>query len=256
VPRELSDVPAVVVGGGSGLGAATAAALAAAGARVAVVDLDAEAAARVAAELPGAVAYGADVTDADALAAAFAAAAEAQGSPRIGVVTSGVAWAQRTVTRDGPAPLDFFARVVNVNLVGSYNALRLLGAAMGGNAPDASGERGVVVLTASVAAYDGQVGQVAYAASKGGVASMTLPAARDLARSGVRVVTIAPGLFDTPMLALLPEEKRAALAADVPFPARLGSPAEYADLALALVRNPYVNGEVVRLDAAVRLPFG
>jgi len=255
MPRVLDSVPAVVVGGGSGLGAATAEALAAAGAYVAVLDLDGAAGQSVAAKLPHATAHAADVTDEASMTSALAESAAVHGPPRVGVITSGIAWAQRVVGRDGPAQLEYFERVVRVNLVGTYNALRLLGAAMAGNEPDEQGERGVIVMTASVAAYDGQIGQTAYAASKGGVAALTLPAARDLAKVGVRVVTIAPGMFDTPMLQMLSEEKRAALAADVPFPSRLGDPSEYGELAVFVAQHGYLNGEVIRLDGGVRLPL-
>jgi NAD(P)-dependent dehydrogenase (short-subunit alcohol dehydrogenase family) len=252
--RELEDTAAVVIGGGSGLGEATARALATAGARVAVVDLNGERAAAVAGDLPGeATGHAADVSDGPGLAAALAEAREAHGTPRIGVVTSGIGWAARVLAGSDPHDLDAFAAVVRVNLIGSFNALRLLAASMAGNDPDAEGERGVIVMTASIAAYDGQIGQAAYAASKGGVVGLTLPAARDLSRSGIRVVTIAPGLFDTPLLRSLPEETRQKLEADVPFPSRLGDPVDYADLALSIVRNPYINGEVVRLDGALRM---
>jgi NAD(P)-dependent dehydrogenase (short-subunit alcohol dehydrogenase family) len=255
MPQLLDTAPVVVVGGGSGLGAATAAAFAAAGAHVAVLDLDGATAQSVAARLPHATAHSADVTDEASMTSALGEAAAVHGTPRVGVITSGIAWAQRVVGKDGPAQLEYFERVVRVNLVGTYNALRLLGAAMAGNEPDEHGERGVIVMTASVAAYDGQIGQTAYAASKGGVAALTLPAARDLAKVGVRVVTIAPGMFDTPMLQLLPEDKRAALAADVPFPSRLGDPAEYGQLAVFVAQHGYLNGEVIRLDGGVRLPL-
>jgi NAD(P)-dependent dehydrogenase (short-subunit alcohol dehydrogenase family) len=253
MPTELDKVPVVVVGGGSGLGAATAEAFVNAGSRVAVLDLDGATAQAVVAKLPQATAHAADVTDADGLAAAISDASAFHGPPRVGIVTSGVAWAQRVVGKDGPAQLEYFEKVVRVNLVGTYNALRLLGAAMAANEPDEHGERGVIIMTASVAAFDGQIGQTAYAASKGGVAALTLPAARDLARHGVRVVTIAPGLFDTPMLRQLPEEQRKALGEQVPFPQRLGDPEEYGDLAVFIARHRYINGEVIRLDGAIRL---
>jgi NAD(P)-dependent dehydrogenase (short-subunit alcohol dehydrogenase family) len=243
---------ALVTGGASGLGAATGRQLADAGARVVLVDLDEERGRAHAASLGGEFAR-ADVSDPDALGAAVAQAA-ALGELRIAVACAGVGWAARTVDKTGaPHDLALFQKVVAVNLVGTFNLLRLAASAMARNAPLDGGERGVVVQTASVAAYEGQVGQIAYAASKGGVVGMTVPAARDLAPIGVRVMTIAPGLFDTPLLGLLPAEARAALGASVVFPRRLGAPAEYAALVEHIVRNPYLNGETVRLDGALRM---
>jgi NAD(P)-dependent dehydrogenase (short-subunit alcohol dehydrogenase family) len=252
---KLDGVGALVAGGASGLGAATARELAARGARVAVVDLDGDKADGLAGELGGdAVAYRADVTSEGDVEAAVAAATEAFGSLRFAVSCAGIGWAERTVSRQGPANLQPFETVVRVNLIGTFNVLRLSAAAMAGNEPDDEGERGAVVMTASIAAWDGQIGQTAYAASKGGVAALTLPAARDLSRLGIRVCTIAPGLFDTPLLAALPEENRAALGEQVPFPPRLGRPEEFAGLACHIAENTMLNGEAIRLDGALRMP--
>jgi NAD(P)-dependent dehydrogenase (short-subunit alcohol dehydrogenase family) len=249
---ESSGAGAIVFGGASGLGEATVRRLAADGARVVVADLAAERAEALAAEIGG-VAVRTDVTDPDAVAAAVAAAAEAEAGLRLVVICAGLGTPTKLVGRDGPTPLERFEAVLRVNLLGTINVLRLAAAEMAGNDPDPGGERGLCVCTASIAAYDGQIGQIAYAASKGGVAGLTLPAARELAASGVRVVTIAPGLFDTPMLAGLPEPARESLAGTVPFPARLGDPAEYAQLVAHLAANPMLNGEVIRLDGALRM---
>lgn len=249
---ELSGAGAIVFGGASGLGEATVRRLAADGARVVVADLAAERAEALAAATGG-VAAATDVTDPDAVAAAVAAGAEAEAGLRIVVVCAGLGTPTKLVGREGPTPLERFEAVLRVNLLGTINVLRLAAAQMAGNDPDPGGERGLCVCTASIAAYDGQIGQIAYAASKGGVAGLTLPAARELAASGVRVVTIAPGLFDTPMLAGLPEPARESLAGTVPFPARLGDPAEYAHLVAHLAANPMLNGEVIRLDGALRM---
>jgi NAD(P)-dependent dehydrogenase (short-subunit alcohol dehydrogenase family) len=250
---RLNGVGALVAGGGSGLGAATARELTGRGARVAVVDLDGDKAAALAGELgEAAIARRADVTDESELEAAVSAAVEAFGGLRLAVSCAGIGWAERTVGRQGPAQLAPFETVVRVNLIGTFNVLRLTAAAMVANDPDEEGERGAVVMTASIAAYDGQIGQTA--ASKGGVVSLTLPAARDLARLGVRVCTIAPGLFDTPLLAGLPDETRKALGDQIPFPSRLGHPEEYARLACQIAENPMLNGEVIRLDGALRMP--
>jgi 3-hydroxyacyl-CoA dehydrogenase / 3-hydroxy-2-methylbutyryl-CoA dehydrogenase len=252
---KLEGAGTLVAGGASGLGAATARELASRGARVAVVDIDGDKADALAGELgQGARAARADVTDEAQVEAAVAAAVEAFGGLRLAVSCAGIGWAERTVGKEGPANLQPFETVVRVNLIGTYNVLRLSAAAMAGNEPDAEGERGAVVMTASAAAYDGQIGQTAYSASKGGVVSLTLPAARDLARRGIRVCTIAPGLFDTPLLAALPEEARAALGEQVPFPPRLGRPEEYAQLACHIAENPMLNGETIRLDGALRMP--
>ena len=245
---------AIVFGGASGLGQATARRLAAEGATVTVADLNGERAGLVAAEIGG-IAQIADVTDADAVGLAVDAAARS--SPlglRISVCCAGVGTPAKLIGRDGPTPLEHFSTVIGINLIGTINALRLAAAAMVANEPDAGGERGVCVNTASVAAYDGQIGQVAYSASKGGVVGLTLPVARELAGKGVRVMTIAPGIFDTPMLAALSDEVRASLAAAVPFPSRLASPDEYADLVEHIVTNAMLNGEVIRLDGAIRMP--
>jgi NAD(P)-dependent dehydrogenase (short-subunit alcohol dehydrogenase family) len=249
---QVTGMAAVVTGGGSGLGAATAAALATAGARVAVLDRNEAAAAGVAQRIGGA-AFACDVTEAASAEAALAAAAAAHGPARLLVNCAGIATAGRIVGREGPLALEAFAAVVQVNLIGTFNLLRLAAAAMAGLAPLDDGERGVVVNTASVAAYDGQVGQAAYAASKAGVVGLTLPAARELARHGIRVVTIAPGLFATPMMAALPAEVQASLGASVPFPSRLGAPAEFAALVLHIAQNRMLNGETIRLDGALRM---
>src|SRR5829696_1051100 len=218
---ELNGAGALVAGGASGLGEATARQLAARGACVTIADLNEERGTALADELGGAASFG---------------------------------WAERTVKKDGPAALAPFETVVRVNLIGTFNVLRLAAAAMAASEPDSEGERGAVVMTASIAAFDGQIGQTAYSASKGGVVGLTLPAARDLARLGIRVCTIAPGLFDTPLLAGLPEEARAALGAQVPFPPRLGRPGEYAQLACHIAENTMLNGETIRLDGALRMP--
>jgi NAD(P)-dependent dehydrogenase (short-subunit alcohol dehydrogenase family) len=195
-----------------------------------------------------------NVMEPEPVQAAVEAAAGADGGLRISVCCAGIGWAQRTVSKQGPHDLEIFSNVVQVNLIGTFNALRLAATAMVENGPDDEGERGVCVNTASIAAFDGQIGQVAYAASKGGIVGLTLPAARDLASRGVRVMTIAPGLFDTPLLAALPAEQREALGAGIPFPSRLGRPEEYASLVAEIVANPMLNGETIRLDGALRMP--
>jgi NAD(P)-dependent dehydrogenase (short-subunit alcohol dehydrogenase family) len=251
---DLNGIGALVAGGASGLGAATARELAARGARVAVVDLNGERAEELAGELGGgAVGLQADVTAEAEVEAAVAAAAEAFGGLRLAVSCAGVGWAERTVGKQGAAQLQPFETVVRVNLIGTWNVLRLSAAAIASSEPGADGERGAVVMTASIAAWDGQIGQTAYAASKGGVVGLTLPAARDLARLGIRVCTIAPGLFDTPLLAALPEDARQALGEQIPFPSRLGRPEEYARLACHIAENPMLNGETIRLDGALRM---
>jgi NAD(P)-dependent dehydrogenase (short-subunit alcohol dehydrogenase family) len=246
---ELNDIGALVAGGASGLGEATARELAARGASVTIADLNEERGAALAEEI-GATFAKADVTD----EAQVQAAVESARTLRLAVSCAGIGWAERTVKKDGPAALAPFEAVVRVNLIGTFNVLRLAAAAMAGNEADAEGERGAVVMTASIAAFDGQIGQTAYSASKGGVVGLTLPAARDLARLGIRVCTIAPGLFDTPLLAGLQEEARAALGAQVPFPPRLGRPEEYARLACHIAENTMLNGETIRLDGALRMP--
>jgi NAD(P)-dependent dehydrogenase (short-subunit alcohol dehydrogenase family) len=245
---RIEGAAALVAGGASGLGAATARRLRAEGADVTIADLNAEAGEALAAEI-GARFVACNVTDEAQVQAAVAAA----GALRISVSCAGIGWAEKAAGRRGPHTLEPFERVIGVNLVGTFNVLRLAAAAMLANEPDEGGECGVIVNTASIAAYDGQIGQIAYSASKGGVVGMTLPAARDLASARVRVCTIAPGLFDTPLLAGLPEEARSALGAQVPHPARLGAPDEYGALAVHIVENPMLNGEVIRLDGALRM---
>jgi NAD(P)-dependent dehydrogenase (short-subunit alcohol dehydrogenase family) len=249
VPRmHIDGVNALVAGGASGLGAAAARELNAAGAHVTIADLNEEAGAALAGELGGRFVK-TDVTDAGSVQAAI----DAAGDIRISVCSAGVAWAQKTAGSRGPHAFEPFETLVRVNLIGTFNVLRLAATKMLANEPDANGERGVCINTASIAAFDGQVGQLAYSASKGGVVGMTLPAARDLAQSGIRVCAIAPGLFDTPMMAGLPEEARQSLGASVPFPPRLGRPEEYASLARHIVENTMLNGEVIRLDGALRM---
>jgi NAD(P)-dependent dehydrogenase (short-subunit alcohol dehydrogenase family) len=245
---RLDGIGALVAGGASGLGEATARELAARGARVTVADLNEERGAALADELGGAF-VATDVTD----EAAVQAAVETVDGLRFAVSCAGIGWAERTVGKQGAAALQPFETVIRVNLIGTFNVLRLSAAAMATGEPDADGERGAVVMTASIAAYDGQIGQAAYSASKGGVVGLTLPAARDLSRIGIRVCTIAPGLFDTPLLAALPEESRQALGAQIPFPPRLGKPDEYARLACHIAENTMLNGEVIRLDGALRM---
>jgi NAD(P)-dependent dehydrogenase (short-subunit alcohol dehydrogenase family) len=243
---------AMVTGGGSGLGAATAIRLAARGARVALLDVNLDAAKAVAAACGG-LAIACDVGDADAMAAALAQARAAHGPARMLVNCAGIGPAKRIVGRDGAMPLADFARVIQVNLIGTFNALRLAAADMQSLDPLEDGERGVIVSTASVAAYEGQIGQAAYAASKGGVLALVLPAARELAQFGIRVNAIAPGIFATPMLMGMPEEVQQSLGASVPFPKRLGRPEQYADLVLHIIENRYINGETIRLDGALRM---
>jgi NAD(P)-dependent dehydrogenase (short-subunit alcohol dehydrogenase family) len=252
---QVKGAGALVAGGASGLGAATARALAGAGASVTIADLNAEKGEALAGELgPEASFVEADVTAEAAVSAAVERAAAAAGGLRVSVCCAGIGWAERVAHKGGPHNLEFFSNVVKVNLIGTFNVLRLAAAAMSENEPGEDGERGVCVNTASIAAYDGQVGQAAYAASKGGIVGLTLPVARDMASRGVRVVTIAPGLFDTPLLAALPEDAREALGAGIPFPARLGRPEEYAELVGQIVANPMLNGETIRLDGALRMP--
>ena len=250
---QANGLAAVVTGGASGLGAATAERLAGLGCRVAVMDINQAAAQEVAARIGG-IGIACDVADAASAEAAMAAARAAHGVVRILVSCAGIGNAGRIVGRDGPLALDAFERVIRVNLIGTFNMLRLAAAEMSNAEPLEEGERGVIINTASIAAYEGQVGQAAYAASKGGVASLTLPAARELARAGVRVMTIAPGLFHTPMVAQLPPEIQASLGAGIPYPPRLGRPDEYAALVEHIVANRFLNGEVIRLDGALRMP--
>ncbi len=249
---QVEGQAAIVSGGGSGLGRATAQMLAAAGVKVAILDIS-ETAAGEAARETGGLAIGADVADAKSVEAAFAKARERHGPARIAVNCAGIATAGRIVGREGPLPLDAFRRVIEVNLIGSFNVMRLAAAEMSALDPLADGERGIIVSTASVAAYEGQIGQAAYSASKGGIVALTLPAARELARYGIRVVAIAPGIFSTPMLQGLPQNVCDSLAASIPFPNRLGRPEEYAALVFHLCRNTMINGETIRLDGALRM---
>ena len=243
---------ALVTGGGSGLGAATALELAQAGAKVALLDIDLDAAKKIAGEIGG-FAVRCDVADAESAATAVAAAREQHGAARILINCAGIGPAKRIVGLDGPMPLPDFERVIAINLIGTFNMLRLAAADMTALPALADGERGIIVFTASVAAFEGQIGQAAYAASKGGVAALTVPAARELAQFGIRINAIAPGIFATPMLSALPDEVQASLAASVPFPKLLGRPEQFAELVLHCVRNTYLNGEVIRLDGALRM---
>ncbi len=249
---NLAGAAAIVTGGGSGLGRATAEAFAAKGARVAVLDRNAEAAEDVAKAIGG-LAAPCDVADAASSEAALAKAEAAHGPARVLVNCAGIGTPKRVVGRDGPQPLGDFETVIRVNLVGTFNMIRLVAASMAKLTPLEGGERGVIVSTASVAAYEGQIGQAAYSASKGGVVAMTLPIARELAQFGIRVNTIAPGLFLTPMLLGLPQEAQDSLGRAVPYPARLGEPREYAALAAHIVENAYLNGETIRIDGALRM---
>ena len=252
---DITGASALVAGGASGLGEATVRRLYEDGARIVIADLNSERGEALVEELGESVQFmPCDVTDADQVGAAVGAAADQPGGLRISVCCAGIGWAQRTVSRQGPHDLQVFQNVINVNLVGTFNVLRFAADAMSRNEPGEDGERGVCVNTASIAAFDGQIGQIAYASSKGGVAAMTLPAARDLASLGIRVMTIAPGTFDTPMLALLPEENRVALGDAIPFPSRLGDPSEYAELVAHIATNRVLNGETIRLDGALRMP--
>jgi NAD(P)-dependent dehydrogenase (short-subunit alcohol dehydrogenase family) len=249
---DIEGSGALVVGGASGLGEATARRLHGSGAAVTIADVNVDKGEALAAEL-GAAFVACDVRDEDQVQAAVDAAVLADGGLRISVCCAGIGTAQKVAGSRGPHPLDRFATVVAINLIGTFNVLRLAASAMLGNEALEDGERGVCVNTASIAAYEGQIGQVAYSASKGGVVGMTLPAARDLAAAGIRVVTIAPGLFDTPLLAGLPQESRDSLGKSIPWPPRLGLPSEYAQLAAHIVENRMLNGEVIRLDGALRM---
>jgi NAD(P)-dependent dehydrogenase (short-subunit alcohol dehydrogenase family) len=251
---ELGSVRAVVTGGASGLGRATVEALAAAGGRAAILDRPASAGADVAKAVGDAAVFTpADVTSEADVGAAMEAAGRALGGINVLVNCAGIGTAAKTLGRSGPARLEDYTRVIQVNLIGTFNCIRLAAVWMARNEANADGERGVVVNTASVAAFDGQIGQAAYASSKGGIVGMTLPVARDLAEFGIRVCTIAPGIFDTPLLGTLPEPVRASLAKQVPFPARLGRASEYAALALHIIANPMLNAETIRLDGAIRM---
>lgn len=249
---DVSGHVAIVTGAASGLGEASARALADAGAKVAVLDLNAEAAGKVADDIGG-IAVGCDVSSAESAEAAVASVREKLGPARVLISCAGIAPPKKIVGRDGPQALETFAAIITVNLIGTFNLMRLVAADMQSQDALETGERGIIINTASIAAYDGQIGQSAYAASKGGVASMTLPAAREFAKTGIRVLAIAPGIFGTPMLFGLPEEVQKSLGDSVPFPSRLGDPAEYAKLAMHMIDNVMLNGEVVRLDGALRM---
>jgi 3-hydroxyacyl-CoA dehydrogenase / 3-hydroxy-2-methylbutyryl-CoA dehydrogenase len=252
---QLDGAAAIVVGGASGLGEATARALHGRGAAVTIADVNAEKGEALAGELGEQAAFvRCDVTDEGEVEAAVTRAAEASGGLRASVCCAGVGWAERTASKRGPHQLQPFETVIRINLIGTFNVLRFAAAAMNGNEPNDDGERGVCVNTASIAAFDGQIGQIAYSASKGGIVGLTLPAARDLASRGIRVMTIAPGTFDTPLLAALPEEAREELGKAIPFPSRLGDPAEFAALAAHIAENSMLNGETIRLDGALRMP--
>ena len=249
---DVKGQAAIVTGGASGLGAACARTLAAAGAKVAVIDLNQKAAAEVAIDING-LAISCDVADSESAQAALKKAAADHGPARILVNCAGIGTAKRIVGKDGPMPLADYERIIRVNLIGTFNMLRLAAAAMQSLPPLAEGERGVIVNTASVAAFEGQIGQAAYSSSKGGVAALTMPAAREFAQSGIRVIAIAPGIFSTPMLKALPQEAQDSLGASVPFPKRLGEPREFAALVMHCIHNGYLNGEVIRLDGALRM---
>ena len=249
---DIKGIAAIVTGGASGLGAATARALADAGAKVTVLDRDGEGAATAAKDIGG-LGLQCDVADGDAVEAALGEARAAHGPCGILVNCAGIAPARRIVGRDGPMQLEDFETVIKVNLIGTFNLMRLAAAEMAGRTPNEDGERGVIVNTASIAAYEGQIGQAAYAASKGGIAALTLPAAREFASIGVRVLAIAPGLFATPLLLNMPQEVQDRLTATLPFPKRFGKPEEFAALVLHMAGNPVMNGEVVRLDSALRM---
>jgi NAD(P)-dependent dehydrogenase (short-subunit alcohol dehydrogenase family) len=252
---QVKNTVAVVTGGASGLGAATVRELIAHGGKVMILDRPQSEGAALAKELGANAAFAAaDVTSDAEVSAAVQQTVERFGAIHINVNCAGTGAAMKTTSRGGPMPLEIFAKVIEINLIGTFNVLRLCATQMVKNTPNADGERGVIVNTASVAAFDGQIGQAAYSASKGGVVAMTLPIARDLASVGIRICTIAPGTFDTPMLALLPEPQRQALAAQIPFPSRLGKPPEFAALARQIVENAMLNGETIRLDGALRMP--
>jgi len=252
---EINNRTFLVTGGGSGLGAATAKLLAASGGSVVIADINNETGEKTAAEIGSNARFvKTNVADEESVKNAIGTALSAFGALHGAINCAGIGVAIKTVSKEGPHPLDAFTRVIQVNLIGTFNVIRLAAAQMAGQEPDGQGARGVIINTASIAAFDGQIGQAAYSASKGGIVGMTLPIARDLARTGIRVVTIAPGLFDTPLLAGLPEDVRRVLGAQVPFPSRLGSPAEYAALAKHIIENEMLNGEVIRLDGALRMP--
>ena len=251
---EFKGMTALVTGGASGLGEASVRRLASLGANVVIIDRDGDRGTALAKELGNVARFAkADVTSESDIQGAIDLAKSDFGAVNMLVNCAGVGMAMRTTSKNGPHPLEVFETVIKINLIGTFNCIRLAATAMETNTPNAGGERGVIVNTASVAAYDGQIGQAAYSASKGGIVGMTLPIARDLARTGIRVVTIAPGLFNTPLLAALPEEARLSLGQQVPFPSRLGEPSEYALLVSSIIENPMLNGEVIRLDGAIRM---
>ncbi len=249
---NLEGQTAIVTGGGSGLGAATARLFAQKGAKVALFDINLDAAQKVAQEIDG-IAIACNVSSAGDAEKALQQVTAKFGTPRVLVNCAGIANAGRIVGRDGPHDLELYRRVIEVNLIGSFNMLRLVGDAAAKLEPLETGERGVIISTASVAAFDGQIGQAAYASSKAGIAGLTLPAARELSRFGIRVMAIAPGIFATPMLLAMPQEVQDSLAASIPFPSRLGKPEEYAALAVHIIENPMLNGETIRLDGAIRM---
>ena len=250
---NLENLPALVTGGGSGMGAVTARMLFGRGARVAVLDRDVDAARKTAQQIDG-LALEADVSNAQSVEAALQQIVDKWGAPRVAVSCAGIAPASRIVGREGPHDLDLFQQVININLVGTFNVLRMCAARMAELEPlSESGSRGVIINTASVAAYEGQIGQAAYSSSKGGVVALTLPAARELSRFGIRVMTVAPGLIGTPMLLNMPNDVQNSLASQVPFPTRFGKPEEFADLVSHIIDNEMLNGEVIRLDGAIRL---
>ncbi|GAB4516984.1 MAG: 3-hydroxyacyl-CoA dehydrogenase [Anaerolineae bacterium] len=251
---DIQKITALVTGGASGLGEATARRLVEQGAKVVILDRDGEKAEALTAELGENARFAeADVTSEPQVQGAIDLAVREFGTLHVAVNCAGVGIAIRTHSKNGPHPLDMFQKVIEINLIGTFNVIRLAAMVMAENEPNENDERGVIINTASVAAFDGQIGQAAYSASKGGIVGMTLPIARDLARNGIRVCTIAPGLFNTPLLAALPEEARASLGQQVPFPPRLGDPSEYGHLAQALIENPMMNGETIRLDGAIRM---
>lgn len=251
---NIAGKVALITGGASGLGAASVRMVTEAGGRAVIVDLNEELGRSLASELGNAAAFvRADVSDPGGGEAAIKAVLEKFGALHIAINCAGIGDARRLVGKEGPVSLDWFTKTVHVNLVGTFNMIRLAAAALANNKPNEEGERGVIINTASVAAFDGQIGQAAYSASKGGIVGMTLPLARDLARHGIRVMTIAPGIFDTPLLGQLPENVRTSLAESIPFPQRLGRPAEYAQLARHIIENVMLNGEVIRLDGALRM---
>ncbi len=254
---EIKNKGVLITGGASGLGGACAQLLAQQGAKVAIADLNGELGEELAARLDGvgntAIFVKTNVTEEESMQAAVRAAVDSFGALHVLINCAGIGLAERTLGKNGPASLASFSRVIQVNLIGTFNAIRMAAAAMARNEPNAGGERGVIINTASVAAFDGQIGQAAYSASKGGIVGMTLPIARDLARDGIRVMTIAPGIFDTPLLGALPEPARISLGQQVPFPPRLGRPDEYAALAKHIVENEMLNGEVIRLDGGIRM---